>query len=188
MFSMPAIIMLFIISCDEVDSEKQWGIAKIYMPQASLQSGGLDNFYYVPSGSNEYNKNYTIDSLSGENNINVVLGVYRSGLEELDGYSVNVVTKADTVNQLISNGVLTNTVLLPEDVYSMPESITVPSGEREAIFYLKINRNTLLNNYPAYSGMSLALAVSITNPTKYELNPDLSTTVVIIEPNWDTLK
>lgn len=186
--SVPALITIVIISygiisCEESDSEKEWGIALIYMPQSSLQSGGLDNFYYVPTGSNEWNKNYTINN----NNINIVLGVYRSGLQALDGYSVSIVTEPETVNQLITDNTLTNAVLLPDDTYSIPTSITVPSGEREAVFYLTIDRNVLLNNYPSYIDMNLILAVSITNPTKYELNPALSTTIVVVDEIWDTL-
>lgn len=37
------LIMLAFVSCRVADSDKEFGIALIYMPQASIQSGGADN-------------------------------------------------------------------------------------------------------------------------------------------------
>ena len=175
---------LILHSCEEADSEKNWGIAKVYMPQASLQSGEADNNYYVPSGSNEFNKNYTVEGST----INVVLGVYRSGLQELQGYTVDVISRADTINQLITDGVLANAALLPDDTYSIPGNLTVPDGEREMTFHLSIDRNAISANYPSFVGMNLVLAVGITNPSRYELNQSLSTTIVIVRDDWATLE
>ena len=169
-------------SCEEADSEKEWGIAKVYMPQAAIKSGSHSN-YEVPSGTNEFNKNYFIEN----NEINVVLGVYRSGLQALESFSVEVGVNADTLNQLIADGTLSNTAALPSDAYALPPNLTVPDGAREEIFYLEIDREKLLTDYPSLAGMSLAVAVRIANPTKYELNKSLSTTIVIVK-DWETLE
>lgn len=169
-------------SCDEPASEQEWGIAKVYMPQASLQSGSNHN-YVVPSGTNGFNKNYIIDN----NSLNVVLGVYRSGLQPLEGFSVDIGTRADTVNQLLSDGVLADAILLPEDAYELPATISVPGGQREATFYLSINREKLQADHPEAAGMDLVLAVNIANPSRYELNQSLSTTIVIIR-DWESIE
>lgn len=183
------IVLIASVSCDVVDSNKEeWGFAKVYMPQAVVQSGGTDNNYHVPSGTSEFDKNYTIEKAGGSDNIKVILGVYRSGLQELEGYSVDVSARPDTVQQLISSGVLAEVMLLPADTYSLPANITVPDGEREATFDLVIDRNKLRSSYADYVGKRLALAVAISNPSRYELNRSLSTTIVIIESGWDTLE
>lgn len=178
-----AVVSIAFYSCDEPDSEKEWGIAKVYMPQASLLSGSNNN-YIVPSGTNEFNKNYYLDT---DNSVNVVLGVYRSGLQPLEGYSVDVSTRPDTVAQLINDGVLTNAVLLADDAYELPSSISVGDGQREATFYLSIDRNKLMADHPEAAGKSLALAVNIANPSRYELNQSLSTTIVIVR-GWETIE
>lgn len=180
--SLLALFFFGLNSCEEADSEKEWGIAKVYMPQAAIKSGAHSN-YEVPSGTSEFNKNYFIEN----NNIKVVLGVYRSGLQELESFSVDVAVRADTLNQLITDGTLADAVALPDDTYTLPGTLTVASGERESIFYLSIDRQKLMNDYPSYVGMRLALAVSIANPSKYELNRSLSTTIVIVN-GWETLE
>lgn len=185
-YSVVVLSVFIFVSCEKDDSKIDWGIAKIYMPQASLVSGGLNNNYPVPLSSGPGVKNYTIDSSGTGNNINVILGVYRSGLQELKQYSVEVTVKNDTITQLITNSTLQNAVLLPADAYTLPATINVPDGERETTFNLSINRNKLLQD-PIYSGKKLALAVSITNPSMYELNTSLSTTIVIVS-DWETLK
>lgn len=178
------ISMQFIVSCEKNDKDVDWGFPLIYMPQSTLHSGGLNNFYYVPRGATEWNKNYLIE----DNNIKVVLGVYRAGLQELNAYSVDVVAEPDKATEQITNGKLTNTVLLPADAFSIPSKVDVPDGQREATFNLTINRDVLLANYPAYVGKRLAIAISLKNPTNYSLNEALSTTIVVVDVNWDTLQ
>jgi hypothetical protein len=182
-----AFSLFFFTACEKSDSEKEWGIAQIYMPQASIQSGGLNNNYVVPYGTNEFDKNYTIDSSGGKNDINVILGVYRSGLQALEAYSVNIVTRPDTVDQLIDNGVIQNAVRLPDNMYSIPSSISVSDGQREATFYLTIDRNKLLADPDTFGGKTLVLAVGISDPSRYDLNISLSTTIVIVK-NWETIQ
>lgn len=178
------ISMQFIVSCEENDKDKDWGFPVIYMPQSILHSGGLNNFYYVPYGTTEWKKNYVIEG----NNINVVLGVYRAGLQELTAYSVDIVAEPDKATTQITNGKLTNTVLLPADAFSLPAKVDVPDGQREATFYLTIKRDVLLANYPTYVGKRLAIAVSLKNPTNYSLNEALSTTIIVVDVNWNTLQ
>lgn len=178
--------IFILISCEKDAKNTDWGIAKIYMPQAAIVSGGLNNNYPVPWSSGNGVENYIIDSSEQKNNINVILGVYRSGLQPLEQYSVDVKVNNDTVTQLINNGTLTNTILLPAKTFLLPASVTVPDGQRESTFYLTIDRNKLLQD-SVYSGKNLALAVSIANPSKYELNTSLSTTIVLVS-DWETLK
>ncbi|MFA9391582.1 MAG: hypothetical protein ACERKD_17365 [Prolixibacteraceae bacterium] len=169
--------LFYMISCDEDPNDIEYGFPLIYMPQSTMLSGGLNNNYPVP-GPNTISPNYSIDS---DNKINVVLGVYRSGLQSLEAYSVDVYSNADTLNYLIDTTLYTNRAILPADVYSIPESIAVVNGERETTFYLVIDKAKLVSNYQSLKGQTLVTAIGIKNPSKYELNKALCTTVVLID-------
>lgn len=177
------VVLLTIMSCDVADSEKEWGVSLVYMPQAVLHSGGADNNYYVPSSTNEWDQNYHVE----DDIISVVLGVYRSGLESFSAFSVDVVVKPDIVDQLIGDGIISNAAHLPDEAYNLPSNVSVSSDDRESIFYLEIDRAKLLEDYPDVSDNNLVLAVAIENPSQYELNHELSTTIVIISDEWPTL-
>lgn len=71
-------------SCQKADSERPWGSAVIYMPQAGYIP------YAVPNGgtAQQSNKNYRIDAQAGK--VHIFLGIYRAGLAELQAYTVSV--------------------------------------------------------------------------------------------------
>jgi archaellum component FlaF (FlaF/FlaG flagellin family) len=165
---------IFISSCEEAASDVEYGFPIIYMPQAAT-SGGIDNNYAIPNADLK-NPNYTFDSIGGK--LNVTLGVYRSGLQALDAYSVDVYVNADTTSKIISKAA-TNS-LLPSDSYTLPSSIAVTSGKRESIIHLTLDVAKLNSNYPTLYGQTLVLAVGIKNPTKYEINKKLSTTILLV--------
>ncbi|TDO03444.1 DUF1735 domain-containing protein [Sunxiuqinia elliptica] len=174
------LLSLFLfIQCEEDDSAKDWGVVKVYMPQASILDGGVTNNYPVPLENNPLTQNYKLDTIS--NTLDITLGVYRSALKALEAYSVDVIVRPDTVAHLIETEEIKKAVLLPADVYSLPESVSVVDGQRETSFSLQIDVQKLTDNYPELGGMKLVLAVGITNPSKYELNQSLSTTIIIID-------
>jgi len=155
-------LTIFILSsCEKIDSTKEWGLAKIYMPQANY------NPYIVPNSGTDaqLNKNYSVDKDNGK--VNIFLGIYRSGLQALESYSVAITPlSAD----------LAGTTLLPADQYTLSTIVTCPDGARDIIFYLSVNLNFLITN----SATDFSLAVTISNPSKYEINEDLATTKILI--------
>lgn len=169
---------MIMISCEEDDNNKEWGYAKIYMPQASILNGGLSNNNYpVPLNNNASTKNYKLDEANKI--LHVYLGVYRSGLEKLESYSVQVaVDNAATAAYVVGNS---NRTILPSDAYTLPEIVTVPNGEREITFYLTVDLSKLGADF---SSKSIVLVVGISNPNKYELNESLSKTTVIINGSF----
>lgn len=179
-------------ACEEADSEKEWGKSYVYMPQATLLGQGLNNNYIVPTQISGIN-NYKIEG----NTLQVFLGVYRSGLEALEGFTVDVGVDNDTCTYCIANAlspeadeaflIYANAVLLPAETYSLPTIVTVDGGQRRKNFYLSINRQKLEANKTFYEGKDLLLAVKISNPTRYELNQSLCTTMVIVK-NWESLE
>ena len=168
--------------CEKNDSAQPFGVTNIFMPQATV-SGGSNNNYPVPAGNDSATWNYTIDSVN--NKVNVLLGVCRGGTQSYDPFSVSITTNTDTVNQLILAGTLgAGTVLMPADLYTLPSSVSVGAGAVAASFNLSLDETKL----KLYAGSKLVLAVSIGNPTKYQLNAKLSTTIVLVNVNALPLK
>jgi len=161
-------------SCEKDDNAKEWGNAKIYMPQAAMLDKGLSHDYPVPL---KVTKNYGIDSTT--NLLHVYLGVYRSGLQPLQSYSVQIYVDAAATNDALSG--IDEGVALPSDVYSLPDEAVVPDNERETGFDLIVDLNKLTEKYISYATKKIVLVVGISNPSKYVLNEALCKTTVIID-------
>ncbi|MDR1681846.1 MAG: DUF1735 domain-containing protein, partial [Candidatus Symbiothrix sp.] len=179
-YTYTALLMIMaaaLYSCEPDDNEKEWGNTKVYMPQAAILDGGLSNNYPVPLNNNASTNNYKVDSET--NTLKIVLGVYRSGLQELQAFSVDVA--ADLSATATAVPAVTKGIALPTDVYSLPGKVSVDGGKRESIFYLDVDLNKLINDYPDYNTKQMVLVVAISNPSQYELNTNLAKTTVIID-------
>lgn len=172
-----AVLSVLLFSCETDDNKIDWGNTKVYMPQAAILDGGLSNNYLVPLNNNPSTQNYSIDE--DTNTLKIVLGVYRSGLQKLESFSVNV--SADLAATTAALPDISRSVELPSDTYTLPSSVTVSDGQREAIFYLEIDLNKMQTSYPQLALNNLVLVVGISNPTKYELNEDISKTTIVID-------
>lgn len=159
-------------SCEE---QQEWGIKKVYMPQASLLNGGLTNEYPVPMEGLKEN-NYFIDE---EGKMNIYLGVYRSGEGELSAFDVEVYADMEATNQAVNE--ISRAVSMPEGLYSFPSSVSVAEGQRQNNFILSIDLPRLIEEYPYYNKKRVALVVGLRNPSKWELNEDLCRTTVLVE-------
>jgi hypothetical protein len=169
-----------ISSCEKAASEKTYGFSKIFMPQAIFKSGGTSNNYPVPSGSDSSTYNYQVDTK--EKKLNIILGASVSGTGN-DGFTVDIKADNDTVQQLLTSNVLDPALykLMPASMYSMPANIEVPKGELSATFNLSVDIGQL--KLDQYIGKFLVLAVKLANPSRYELNGAIGTTLVVIDVN-----
>ncbi|MDR0542790.1 MAG: DUF1735 domain-containing protein [Dysgonamonadaceae bacterium] len=163
-------------SCEKGDGFDEYGFAYIYMPQATV-NGGLNNNYYVPSGEGEYTYNFKIEG----NQLKILLGVLRSGDLPNKGFSVDVVARRDTTQQIITNNLVDNGVVFPQELYSLPEKVIVPDNKNSESFYMTVPVDALKND--AYTGKRLVLTVAIANPTQFELSEVNTNTVVILDVN-----
>ena len=174
------VAMIMLVGCEKNDSETLFGNSVIYIPQSTV-SGGQNLEYLVPSGVNKDTHNFKVDTLG--NTVNVYLGVTRSGLDTNNAYTVNIETKADTINTLIANGLINLTpstipvVLLPENAYTLPSTVSVLEGKYAASFYLAIKLDVL----KTYAGKKVALCVAIKNPTKYILSTTNDKVIILID-------
>lgn len=180
-FLMALLGIVCLMGCDKKDSAGPFGFTNIYIPQATVSSGvNLD--YLVPSGLDSNTYNYKIDKKN--NKVDVYLGITRSGTQANDAYSVSVTTRPDTINQLITNGLLATggdanktVVLLPASAYSLPTTVSVPQGQYMANFNLVIDEPTL----KTYAGQKVALCVALTNPSKYMLSTTYNQVIILID-------
>ncbi len=171
------ILLAVLNSCDKDDSDTQWGNSKIYMPQASLLNGGLSNEYPVPFNKDTVHKNYEFDPAT--KTLKIPLSVYRSGLENMESFSVKV--KADAVASADAAKNVPRGVVLPEGTYSLPSEVSVESGSREKTFFLTVDLQKVVDANASNKTRILVLVVGINDPTKYELNEKLSKTIVVID-------
>lgn len=172
-FAVLAFFVVALNSCDKGYNSSSFGYNYIYMPQATV-SGGLNLNYRVPAGLDSATYNYQIDTINHKVNVN--LGVSVSGEQASAGFKVNISVNDDTTNQIVSGGSITNAVLMPASMYSLPSSVTVPVAQHFATFNLSIDAIAL----KAYAGKMALLTVQLSNPTSYLLNSVYNKTVVII--------
>lgn len=118
---------------------------------------------------------YVVDSVGGK--FNVPLSVYRGGINNNGGFTVDIAVNTDTINKLIAAGKLVNTVLLGSDKYSILSSVDMLDGKETASFNLVVNLDSLRNNYP---GKIFALGIGISSAQR-ATNPKLGTTIVVID-------
>lgn len=169
-----------ITSCEKAASEKDYGFAKIFMPQAIFKSGGTSINYPVPSGSDSSTYNYEIDTKTKK--LNIILGATLSGNIN-EGFSVDIKVDNDTIQQLLATNVFDPALykVIPASMYSLPTSLDVAKGVLSGTFNLSVDIPQL--KLDQYIGKFLVLAVRLANPSRYELNGSLSTTIVVIDVN-----
>lgn len=182
------ILALIVNACEEGTPvrDAEYPDQLIYMPAAVGGRFLIDDIARrigdPPVSGNPYR--YVVDLTSRE--FIVPLGVYRSGVDNTGGFTVNIAANNDTINEIIAAGDTIITALLPPSQYTMVNSVNMPDGEELAKFDLVIDLDFLRNNFP---DEVFALGVTISSPDR-DTNPDLSTVIVeihskIIKPTAD---
>ncbi|GIZ15679.1 DUF1735 domain-containing protein [Capnocytophaga catalasegens] len=166
---------IYVVSCDSKDAFDQEGLMSIYMPQASMLNGGFSNLYPVPFENGNI-ENYTLEETTKQ--MKIVLGVKNSGRSK-NGFSVNVVADMETTNSVVADQQVENAVMLPEDTYSFPQSVSVEPGNNEKSFFLHVNMKKIADEYPEYFEKKMVLAIKITNNSN--INSKLATTIIVID-------
>lgn len=162
---------LLAVSCQKGDGDVDYGNMLVYIPQATV-SGGLDYYYTVPSGGAENTYNFIVNG----DNVDVLLGVVRSGKASGDAFSVDVVVD----NGLTSKAVTALKAMpLPSSAYTIPSKVGIDAGSNNASFRLEVAKSALT------AGTRYVLGIAIENPSKYELAKANTEVVVVI--NCDEL-
>lgn len=114
----------------------------------------------------------------------VPLGVYRSGIDNNGGFTIDIKVNTDTITKLqaILGKLPVGALLLPAGKYSTVSSVEMKDGEEIAKFDLIIDLDYLVTNYSLPTDVLLrnyALGISISS-TARKANPLYSTTIVVI--------
>lgn len=145
----------------------------IYMPASVFGRYKIDivarSIGETPIPGNPYR--YQVDLNSGE--FIVPLAAYRAGIDNEGGFTINIESNSDTINDLISEGD-TSIALLPSTEYTLSNEVKMEDGEELAKFDLVIDLEFLKDHYP---DSVYAIGVSISSADR-ETNPELSTAII----------
>ena len=139
---------------------------------------------------------YTIDELTSENLYNptpgsifryqidkeankfiIPLSVYRSGMNPGDAVSVEVHINSDTIAQLIANGTLLDTELLPTEKYTVENTpLFMMQGETLADFKVAVDFDYLKTRAPQKFAFGLTVSCS-----EQQVNPSFNTVIVVVD-------
>jgi hypothetical protein len=172
-------VSLMMVSCEHQEiADANYPDQLIYMPAANYNPYKIDAVPETRGSSPTpgYPVRFLTDNVMRK--FNVLLGVYRSGIDNKGSFKINISANTDTVTNLIASGGLpAGTQLLPNKEYTMVSSVMMNNGEELAKFELSINLDFLLTNYP---GGKFALGIGISS-TDRETNPNLETTIVLVD-------
>lgn len=184
-----------VTGCEPADNEMDLGTPLIYIPQATVT--GLDNSYNIPAGPLNQNTNYVCRYNKDSGDLEIALGVTRSGyLKEQKAFSVDLgVSDAQTQKKLDEYaGKSILATALTADVYSIPTKISVEAGTNTGTCYVAVNMKKLAMQQAAlYVGDTyklLVLGLEISNPTAYALAETNTSVVIILDlnsPEWDAV-
>lgn len=171
-FSVIAVISLFALaSCAKGDGDKDYGVEKVYIPQA-MADGGITNVYKVPSGEGEYTYNYAVEAETVE----VYLGVIRSGKQSGEAFTVDIVVNDDASAKMAAQY---GAEVMTADLYTLPETVSVAEGSNSQTFHLSLNKAAL----KAKADKKLVLCVGLANCTAYEISEKAAEVTVLVDVN-----
>lgn len=152
---------------------------RLYMPTA-VQGNANNGLYEIKSvAAPGVVFRYTIDMAARR--INIPLGVYRSGVDTKGAINVSLAANADTVNRLVTAGVIAGGQVLPPNRFSLSPTVTIADGSSAETATLSVDLDYLLAN----PTVRHAIGVSISS-TDRPVNPSLGLTVVVIDPAFLT--
>lgn len=166
---MSVICLFALASCAKGDGDKDYGVEKVYIPQA-MSDGGISNVYNVPSGGGEYTYNFSIE----EETVEVYLGVLRSGKQSGEAFTVDVVVNSTTT---ASKATELGAEAMPSSLYTLPANVKVDAGTNSTLFTLSLNKTAL----KAQAGKKLVLCVGLANPTAYELSEKGAEVTILVD-------
>lgn len=169
------LIIATFVACEKDVSEEKVGIENVYIPQ-SISASTTNNNYAVPGNVNfGAAKNFKDDQTN--NKVVIYLGIAKSGKADAKPFTVDLTSRADTINQLIGSGA--GFVLLPSSAYTLPNKVDLNAGQSSVEFDLVIDKPTL----KTYAGKKVAVCVVLSNSTNYTLNAKANKVIIIIDVN-----
>lgn len=173
------VLSLSMASC-EYDSyvDAKYPEQMIYMPTAKQNIYKIDAVPMaigsVPTPG--YPIRFVTDTVARQ--FKVLLGVYRSGINNDGGFNVNIGVNNDTIAYLKSiNKLPAVAELLTSDLYTLPTEVSMKDGEEISKFELVLGMDFLRNNMTK----QYAVAVNVSSPDR-KTSIGLGTTIILINP------
>jgi hypothetical protein len=143
-----------------------------------IRSGGINNQYPVPTGTDSSTWNYSIDKAKGK--LNITLGASLSG-PGLEAYGVDIKVNNDTIQKLFNAKLLdpATNVIMPSTMFTIPGNLEVAKGKRSGFFTLSIDYALLKS--AIYRNKFLLVSIGFSNARTYELNTALSSAIVVVD-------
>lgn len=149
---------------------KKTGILEDNYPPAQVYFTNSQNILEVPGTTTP---NYVADETAGK--IYITLGISRSGLEGSIPFTVKVAASQDTVQQLIDEGALVNTIAMTPDMYELPAEAVIEEDAPGALIRIGVQVDKIVDLRE-----KLALAVTISDPSAFAINPQLRTAIILV--------
>jgi len=165
-YSAVAMLIGFFLSCT-----KTGDILSDNYPSPKIYWTGSGEIIRIPEAG-QYP--YEIDEENQK--VYITLGFSTSGLKNREAFTVNFVMEPDTIRHLQQEGILANVTELAPDMVDFPTAATVEAGNDGTTIQLSLDMNLLAN----HSDDTLALAIRLDSPSHYELNPALSTAIILV--------
>lgn len=166
---MSVISIFALASCAKGDGDKDYGVEKVYIPQA-MADGGITNVYNVPSGGGEYTYNFSVE----DETVEVYLGVLRSGKQSGEAFTVDIVVNSTTT---ASKAEELGAEAMPASLYTLPANVKVDAGTNSTLFTLSLKKADL----KAQAGKKLVLCVGLANPSAYELSAKGAEVTILVD-------
>lgn len=170
-FGLTALLAATVPSCkkDTIKGESSNEVVQVYLPAAGNPDGLLSILDKSP---------VKVDLLS--NTVNFSIPIYRGGFISNEPFTVDVSVDDKKVADLIAKGALpANTVLLNASSYLLntKDSVRADNFIVKGTIVPKLKLDQLMQ----YAGKTAALAIRISNPSKYTINEQMNTVVMYFD-------
>jgi hypothetical protein len=163
--------LLFVIAINYSCKKDELGYIEKNVPPLIYLTNTVDGKVNIAAS----NKNVVIDKVA--KTATAYLGINRSGIQDKEAYSVKFATSTSNLpGGVVPLSANDYTVIAPGKTGSVG-TIDVPAGETSSEFSIKISKAV----FDANAGKKIGLTVTLSEPSKYELNTKLSSAPVIID-------
>lgn len=178
-FALASAMLPLLVACETKVVDSQYPAQKIYLPAASRGT-----VYTIESVDTHVGNTptegatfrFTIDW--AESLFNIPMSVYRAGVNNIGGHTVNIYDDGALVEECISNGTLpAGTLRLDEVFYTLPSSVVLPDGKSSASFNLQCDLDYLMSMSPI-NKFAVGLRIGSSDVA---VNEALSSIVILID-------
>ena len=182
-FKRASIIMvlcsLFVLTmCSSENLPDEEKLSLLYLEQSKISWDGASNNYFID----------ICQSQNGDTTLALGLGLYRNHGSKIEDVVVDLLVDVDSLNSAIELSTTNDTYslykkakLLPSEYYSVPGHMALEGGKDKSGVSIVIKKSALLKDpHTTKEGAIYIIPLKIANPTRYRLNPAVSSVMCIL--------